>query len=270
MKLRKVDPRKIIWPQMRVTARMDEETADQFAQSVAQIGIDEPIKVYEVEGQLYGSDGKHRADLAIRLGLPLVDATVREGTMEDVVCNNLQSGHLRGKHPVSEMIRSVAYLWIEKGYDSIKIHEKTGLTQAYVEKLQTLSRLTPLILAGLDEGLIGVGQASALTRIKDPVSQESVFHTIKGNPNFRGRATEEFVDEVLKVPAPDMAPPVPVVVVPAKIQCAYCGVVGDANQFSNPHTCGGCMMSMHQSIVMARADIDAEAQAKKNAEQRAG
>ena len=110
MKLRRVNPNMIKWPEVRVTARMDEETTAEFAESIKTIGVDEPIKCYQVGDELIGSDGKHRCFEAIRQGINPVEVYVREGTMEDVLCNNLMSGHLRGAHPVSEMRKSIEAL----------------------------------------------------------------------------------------------------------------------------------------------------------------
>ncbi len=288
MKLRRIKISEITVPEIRVTARMDDETAAQFAESVKAIGVDEPIKVYEVdvaEGvaiasvdggapqpvltsrkRFYLSDGLHRLNQVKAAGEEYIDAIVKPGTYEDVICNNLQSGHLKGKHPVSEMIKSVTYLWKEKGYDSIKIHEKTGLTQDYVEKLQKLSTLTPLILGGLDEGLVNVGQAFELTRLADPIQQESVYHTVK-QYRFKGKELEGFIDDVLKLqtPPPPVRGPAPPTG-PILVKCEYCGAEGRPGEIANPNTCAACSLAMRQSIAMARAELEAEAKAKKNGE----
>ncbi len=270
MKLRRVDPSKIRIPETRVTARMDEETTEAFRASVETVGIDEPIKCYEVDGELWLSDGKHRLAEALRLKMPLVDITVRPGTMVDVLCNNLMSGHLRGKHPVTEMVKSIGELYTVHKVGIDEIVKRTGLTQAYVEKLIKLSQLTPLILAGLDEGLIGVGQASALTRIADPVTQESVYHTVK-QYRFRGKELDGFIDDVLKqqsaqLPAPGLA----VVAAPVLVRCEYCGAEGRPGEIANPNTCAACSLAMRQSIAMARVELEREAAAQKNGHELAG
>ncbi len=255
MKLRRVDPSKIRIPETRVTARMDDETTEAFRASVETVGIDEPIKCFDVDGELWLSDGKHRLAEALRLKMPLVDITVRPGTMIDVLCNNLMSGHLRGKHPVTEMVRAIGELYTIHKVGIEDIVKRTGLTQAYVEKLIKLSTLTPLILAGLDEGLIGVGQADQLLRLADPVAQESAYHVIKGKKECKGEWLRTFIGDMLSIatgapPAPS-APSAPVLV-----QCAYCGQPGKPSlDISNPNTCAGCMTAMHQSMAMARAEL---------------
>ncbi len=266
MKLRKLLITDIIVPEVRVTARMDEDTAQAFHDSVAAIGVDEPVKVYQVEDKFYLSDGLHRILEAKRAGATTIDAIVKVGTYEDVICNNLQSGHLRGKHPVSEMIKSIAYLWKEKGYDSIAIHKKTGLTQDYIEKLQKLSTLTPLILAGLDEGRPNVGQAFQLLRFTDPVQQESVYHTIR-QYGFKGRELEAWIDDVIKISAaPNETVQQPQLLVPVLVHCEYCGAEGRPGEIANPNTCAACSLAMRQSIAMARVELEREEAARKKNE----
>ncbi len=263
MKLRRVDPNKIKVPEVRVTARMDDETSEAFRASVETLGIDEPMKCFEVDGDLWLSDGKHRLQEALRQKMPLVDVTVRPGTMVDVLCNNLMSGHLRGKHPVSEMIRSIRELYAVHKVGIEDIVKRAGLTQDYVERLIKISQLTPLILQGLDEGLIGVGQASALTRITDPITQESVYHNLKLY-RWKGKELNEFIDDVLKVQAPPSPGTADVQhITPALVACVYCGAEGKPGFIANPNTCPGCSQAMFQSIAMARAELEREAAAQK-------
>ncbi len=103
MKLRRVDPKTIMIPEERVTARMDEEKAAQFDESVKTLGIDEPIRVFEVNGELWLSDGLHRLIAAINNKIDRVDVLVKPGTERDVLFHKLRSGHLRGNHRVSQM-----------------------------------------------------------------------------------------------------------------------------------------------------------------------
>lgn len=258
MDLRRVKINDIKVPEQRVTARMDDDTAEQFRQSVESVGIDEPPKCFEVAGVIYLSDGLHRLMEARRLGMSEMDILVRQGTMEDLMCNNLMSGHLRGTHPVSEMTKQIAYLWKVSGFDSIKIHQKTGLSQEYIEKLQRLSELTPLILESIDEKWLGVGRAFCLTKIKDPVLQESVFHQLKIG-KWAVADVAKYVDDVLGLVA---NPPVPSLGAdtgaPATVKCFYCGVDGLPGHITNPNTCPACQLTMLQSMALARQELAAE------------
>ncbi len=262
MKLKRVKIEEIRVPEVRVTARMDEETTTQFTASVQAVGIDEPPKVYEVDGVFYLSDGLHRLNAAKALGETYIEVIVRPGTMVDVIANNLMSGHLRGKHPVSEMVRSIRILYVDHHIGIEELVKKTGLTQDYVEKLIKISTLTPLILAGLDEGLIGVGQASELTRITDPVIQESVYHNLKLY-RWRGKELHDFVDDVIKIQDQPVVITSPAVEAkPVLVKCIYCGAEGKPGEIANPNTCPACSQAMFQSIALARAELEAELAAK--------
>ncbi len=258
MKLKRVNPELIKVPEVRVTARMDEEKAEQFKASVAAAGIDEPIKVFEVDGELILSDGLHRLLEAIHNKMPLVDVYVRPGTMEDVLCNNLMSGHLRGTHPVSEMVRSIEVLWKEYNLDSEKIAAKTGMTRDYVEKLQLISELTPMGRAALDEGRIKyLGHALALIKIKDPVIQETVLGQLFMY-NWSVRELEQHVANVLAIPpreptAPGTEPPPP-----PEIKCHFCRQITEIANIANPNVCTECAGILLMSIAAARAEISKE------------
>jgi ParB/RepB/Spo0J family partition protein len=263
-KLRNVDPHKIKIPEVRVTARMDEETTQQFENSVKETGIDEPIKVYQVDGDLILSDGLHRLMQAIKLGLETVPVYVREGTMEDVLCNNLMSGHLRGKHPVSEMIRAIAALSKEYQYDSEKIAAKTGLTRDYVEKLQLISELTPMCLAALDEGAIKVGHAFAITKLKDPVKQEVVLQQVILY-HLKVKDTEDIISSALQQVTQKAGEPVaeehPRY---SPVKCFYCGEEHMPQELANPNTCMTCSSNMMQSIALARMELQKDKNSKED------
>lgn len=254
MKLRRVDPRTIHVPEVRVTAQMSAETAEQFKSSVKEIGIDDPIKVYDVEGELWLSDGKHRLDEALAAGLPLVDVTVRPGTMVDVMCNNLMSGHLRGKHPISQMRRVITELFKAHKVGIEEIQKRTGLTQAYVENLLLVSELTPLVLAALDEERIGLGIALLLARIKDPIEQEKHFW-MQQNYHLTLDAFRQYLKEYEATMAALAAPPpAPVERPPALIKCAYCGDVHTLEDMASILTCHACAGILYGAIAQGQRE----------------
>lgn len=254
MKLRKVEPHRIHVPDIRVTAQMDEETTRQFEASVKDAGIDEPIKVYDVGGELWLSDGRHRLDQALKLNMPLVEVTVREGTIVDVLCNNLMSGHLRGKHPLTSMVKVIEELWKTHQVGVEEIAKRTGLTRDHVEDLMLISQLTPMVRAAVDEGILNFSQAKALTRIKDPVGQETVYGQWQ-LARWPARELNDFITEVIRLketPAPPGPPQLPIP--PAQIKCFYCQRVANPSQLRNPNTCDECVGILLGLIAGARAE----------------
>jgi ParB family transcriptional regulator, chromosome partitioning protein len=258
MNLRKVDPHKIRIPETRVTAQMDEETARQFEESVKEVGIDEPIKVYDVDGEIWLADGLHRLQQALKMGLSVVEAYVREGTRVDVLCNNLMSGHLRGKHPLSGMVKVIEELWKVHNLDPEEVAKKTGLTRDHVEDIMLITQLTPMVRAAVDDGSINFSQAKALTRIKDPVGQETVYGQWQ-LARWPAKELNEFITEVIRIketPPSDQppAPPAP----PPQIRCFYCQRVKDVSQLRNPNTCDECVGVLLGIIAQAKAEMAKE------------
>jgi len=65
MKLRKVDPKSIKVPEVRVTAQFDEDLYEQFKSSIKEVGQITPPICYEVDRELILCDGLHRLQEAI-------------------------------------------------------------------------------------------------------------------------------------------------------------------------------------------------------------
>lgn len=258
MKLRKVDPHRIHIPEVRVTAQMDEDTAAQFEESVKEVGIDEPIKVYDVEGELWLSDGLHRLQQALKLGMEMVEVYVKPGTRVDVLCNNLMSGHLRGKHPLSGMVKVIEEIWKVHNLGPAEVAKKTGLTRDHVEDIMLISQLTPMVRAAVDDGVLNFSQAKALTRIKDLVGQETVYGQWQ-LARWPARELNDFITEVIRLKEQLTAEVTPQsVVAPAQIRCFYCQRVANVSQLRNPNTCDECVGILLGIIAQARAENAAE------------
>jgi len=268
MKLVKVRPDRIKVPETRVTARFDPEMWEMFQSSVKEAGVVAPIICCEIEGELVLVDGLHRLAEAMRNRVPQLDVAIIEGTMVDVLTKNLFLDHMRGKTPVSEMVKVIGSLWKEFQLSSEQIAAKTGMTRDYVEKLQKISELTPAARESLDEGRIGVGHAAALTKISDPIRQETVLRQ-QELYRWQVKELEAFIKDVLEmVEAQAEAHEVAEERPPIKLKCYYCRGEYDPSEISNPNTCIECAGALITAIAQARAEAEAEARAKKE-EQRA-
>ena len=270
MKLRKVDPRKIVVPKVRVTSRFDPETLEMLKASMAAEGLIAPIICCEIDAKLVLVDGKHRLDEAIAQGMPTIDVAVTEGDMVDVMTRNLFMDHIRGKHPVSEMVTVVETLNKDFNLDMIEIAKRTGMTQEYVEKLALVSRLTPLIRTALDDGSLKITPAVELTRLVNPGQQEEVFSLFR---QFRWGTKElhDYITDVLQImEAPPAAQPPPPPEKPGTAECVYCHGQFELKKLSNPTTCLGCYSDMVRSMAMAAAALEADQVAAQKAADSAG
>jgi len=256
MKLKSVDPKTIKVPEERVTARMDAEKAEQFDNSIKSLGIEEPINVYEVDGELWLSDGLHRLVAAINNGYGKVDVLVKPGTARDVLFHNLRSGHLRGKHPISEMRRQIEKAYKEFNIGIEDIVKETGLSQAYVEKLLTISDLTPMCLEALDEERIGVGHAFELTKSRSPDQQEIFLQMAIAN-HWKVAALKEFMTSTREIEeqrekgiatqtATTTDRP------PETVACRFCGEQHLPQELASLIMCHTCQGIMFEAVAAGR------------------
>jgi len=258
MKLRRVDPNTILVPEVRVTARFDSEMWSMFQKSVKDAGIVTPIICCETDDGLVLVDGAHRLNEALENKLPRVDVAIMPGDMVEVLTLNLFLDHMRGKTPVSEMVNVIEALWKEYDLDSEKIAVKTGMTRDYVEKLQKISELTPHCRQALDEERIKVGHAAALTRVKDPIKQETILYQLFLY-NWTVKELEEYVNTVLATMEEQEAiPPSEEPRKPPELRCFYCREVKGVLELANPNTCTECSGVLITSINQARAEMAEE------------
>lgn len=252
MKLRRVDPKTIMIPEVRVTARFDEEKLAMFKESIKSTGQVAPIICVMVDGQFVLVDGVHRLNEAIKNKLPTIDVVVKDGDMVDVLTQNIFVDHLRGKTPPSEMRKVIEALYKEYSLGIEDIQKKTGLTRDYIEKLLIISELTPMCLEALDEERIGVGQAYELTKIKDPDRQEVVLQMCTAN-HWKIPALREFVKQTLAIVEQRQdAPVVTEPQAPAGVKCRFCGGEYAPNEVASLIMCHACQGIMFEAVAMER------------------
>lgn len=262
MELRRVKIDDIKIPEVRVTARFTDEIYAQFLGSLKQTGQITPIIVYDTKDGLVLCDGLHRLIESRENGDSEIYAAILPGDEADVLTKNIMLDHLRGKTPVSEMIQVINYLWKELDIDSEKIAEKSGLTRDYVEKLQRISELTPFCLEVLDQERIGVGHAFALTRISDPVRQETVcnqllmYHWTIGETEKYIKELEAMVaEQPVEVPSQEPRPT-------PTVQCSFCRQHYELGQIANPNVCTSCAGVLYATIAEAERQFREEQAAK--------
>jgi len=197
MKLRRINPHDIKVPEVRVTAQFDEELYQQFQESIKAVGQITPPICYEVGEELVLCDGLHRVQEAIASGQSHIDVVVIPGDMVDVLTKNIFLDHLRGKTPVSQMVKVIKSLYQEYNLDPDQIKEKTGLTRDYVEKLIKISQASPSVLEAADEQWMGISRAYEISRLPYVAQQEEIMAKL---PFYRMPVKEikELVDNTLR------------------------------------------------------------------------
>ena len=73
-------PLKSINRPLKKTRANDPKKVEALMKSIAEIGLQEPIDVLEVEGMYYGFSGCHRFEACERLNMETIDCRVRQAT----------------------------------------------------------------------------------------------------------------------------------------------------------------------------------------------
>jgi len=261
MRLKRVDPKTIMVPEVRVTARFDEEKMAMFKESIKTTGQVAPIICVMVDGQFVLVDGLHRLQESLANKVAAIDVVVKDGDMVDVLTQNIFVDHLRGKTPVSEMRQVIEALYKEYSIGIEDIVKRTGLSQEYVEKLLNISELTPMCLEALDEERIGIGIAGELVKIKDPVGQEVALSYILAN-HWKLPQVRDYVRQVLEaIKSKVEPPPAPPSQPPPGVKCGFCGEEHTPNELASILCCHSCQGIMYESIALARRDAQQAAAA---------
>lgn len=256
MELKRVDPKTIKWPDLRVTAQFDEELFKQFQDSIKGVGQISPIICFDVKGEIIGCDGKHRCDEAVTNGDTGVDIVLVPGDMVDVLTKNIFLDHLRGKTMPSEMVKVISSLYNEYGLDPDQLVAKTGLTRDYIEKLIKIGLASPSVQEALDQGIITVGHAFELSRLPHPIQQDEVIakHQVW---RFTIKDLHDQVDAVLaEMKALDQEAPLPAPTTPPTprtYKCEGCKQEAEPRFLRPVMLCPNCFGSVWRLAQTAKA-----------------
>lgn len=161
-------------PQERVTAVFDADLEKEFEASIKSKGILEPIRLLDIEGELWLTDGLHRIQEAEKLGIPQVKALVKKGTVDDLLIENLISIRQRGKSNPAQEADVLAYLVNKRNFPLENASAQLGLSLDWARKLIKIARLPDEIKDMLKAGKIPVTGAFYLVDLENPLEQISV------------------------------------------------------------------------------------------------
>ena len=243
VKIRYVKPADIEIPPIRITSSWDPDLLEMFRRSVASMGVKEPIMCVEEADKIILVDGLHRLDEAKRQNVDRIPIAVIQGTMRDVMLQNLVLNRLRGKTKASEMVKVIGSLQSDYNMDIDSLVENTGLKRDYIEKMLQVRSASSRVLDALDQEEIGVGQAYELSRIPDKADQETMLEQVR---QFRITASDlkDIVDASLKIRAERAATPVPQAGPPPlptrMIKCHICEQPAPINRVTGINICIDC------------------------------
>ena len=179
----------------------NEESLEELASSIKELGIIQPITVRKIdfnEFQLVSGERRFRAAKAI--GLDAIPAFVRlandQESLEMALVENIQRQDL----DAIEIGLSYQRLLDEIQLTQEQLSERVGKKRSTISNYIRLLKLDPIIQTGIRDGFLSMGHGRAIINIDDPAKQVELYETILAK-NLSVRATEELVKR-LKEPTP--------------------------------------------------------------------
>ena len=174
----------------------NEESLRELADSIAQIGIVQPITLRDTGDGFYTIIAGERRWRACQMaGLERVPAYIRtvddENMMEMALVENIQRQDLT----VLEVALAYQHLIEQYGLTQEQLSEKVGKNRATVTNYLRLLKLPAPIQVALKERQIDMGHARALLSLDDPKAQLHVFDEMVAN-GLSVRRVEEMVKEL--------------------------------------------------------------------------
>lgn len=157
----------------------DQESLEELAASIREIGVIQPITVREMENGRYQLiTGERRFRAAGKAGLSRIPAYVRtaddQGMLEMALVENIQREDLNAV----EIAISYQRLVEECGLTQENLSTRVGKKRATVANYMRLLKLPAEIQIGIRGNKVSMGHARALLAIEDPRDQLNLFYKV--------------------------------------------------------------------------------------------
>jgi len=235
-----LDPRSIVWPEVRITSEYDAERAEALRRSMAELGQQDAVGVVELEdGSYEGAAGMNRCLAAIENRVLQILCVVRRGTHRDVVKSNIATSVNQSRaNPLSE-VEGIANAHHVEGISIDELVALTGKSVGWVEDRLAIYEASPAVKQCMGEGRIAIGHAAVLAAIEDLTEQERWL----GQQLAHGWTVRELEEQVRggsgSAPEPPQAdgsgsrPRRPLV-------CSYCSRECNAAEAQRTVVCANC------------------------------
>lgn len=174
----------------------DETALQELADSIAEIGIIQPITLRELENGHYQIiAGERRWRASQRAGLKSLPAYIRtasdENVMEMALIENIQRQDLNS----IEIALAYQHLIDEYKLTQEKLSERVGKKRATVANYLRLLKLPAPVQVAIQNHQIDTGHARALLALDDPKAQVKLFNEIQ-NKGYSVRQVEEIIKQI--------------------------------------------------------------------------
>jgi ParB family chromosome partitioning protein len=171
----------------------DEDTLDELAESIRQVGLLQPVVVREAEpGHYELVMGERRWRASQRAGLTEIGAIVKQTQDNDLLRDALiENMHRQQLDPLEE---AAAYqqLLDDFGATHEQLAQKVGRSRPHISNTLRLLNLPPAVQKRVAAGVISAGHARALLGLDNPEAQDRLAHRIVAE-GLSVRAVEELV-----------------------------------------------------------------------------
>lgn len=149
-------------------SRFDDETLDELAASITEVGVLQPIVLSRAEdGSLYLIAGERRWRAARKAGLTTIPAVVRGTTGETTLVEALVENVQRQDLTPLEEAHAYAQLLENTGMNQEQVAERVGKSRPAVSNTLRLLQLPGPIQRMIDSGKLSAGHARALIGLED-------------------------------------------------------------------------------------------------------
>lgn len=172
----------------------DEDKLKELSESIKNVGIIEPVVVYEKEGKYCLIAGERRWRASKLAGFPSVPAVIKNDNknngLEMMLIENIQREDLS---PIEEAT-SYQIILERKNITQEKLAKFVGKSRVYITNLLRILKLPLEIKEGIEQQVISVGHAKVLVGL-NKVDQHSLFKKIT-QQNLSVREVEKIVQKI--------------------------------------------------------------------------
>ncbi len=171
----------------------NEETLQELAKSIQEIGVIQPITVRKLEFNKYQLiSGERRLRASKLLGLTTIPAYIRLANDNESLVMALVENIQRHDLDPIEVAISYQRLIEEINLTQEELSDRVGKKRSTITNYLRLLKLDPIIQTGMRDGFISMGHGRALINIDDQDAQSDIYHTVVSQ-NLSVRDTEALV-----------------------------------------------------------------------------
>ncbi|MCL9769176.1 ParB/RepB/Spo0J family partition protein [Flavobacterium sp. HXWNR69] len=171
----------------------NEETLQELAKSIKELGVIQPITVRKLEFNKYQLiSGERRLRASKLIGLKTIPAYIRLANDNESLVMALVENIQRHDLDPIEVAISYQRLIDEINLTQEELSERVGKKRSTITNYLRLLKLDPIIQTGMRDGFISMGHGRALINIENQDIQSDIYHKVV-TQNLSVRETEALV-----------------------------------------------------------------------------